>query len=182
MNALDSSYGRGKKFNWPVPVNTTNESDGLLDSKSDRRDFLQQVKVQVPFNLLSSDVSSLAAATSRQPPAPTANNQSPGNSARDDEDEDDCCNDYEDVSSPGSSSTASGPIYIRKPGFQHYALEIHGQRPKLKKQKLNLVAIHTHRDNAIRRREPTPPKARTRRGDYCFKMLRMHTAQSINNQ
>ncbi|TRY79469.1 hypothetical protein TCAL_08923 [Tigriopus californicus] len=32
--------------------------------------------------------------------------------------------DYDSVSSPGGSSTASGPIYIRPPGFDHHAHEI----------------------------------------------------------
>lgn len=32
--------------------------------------------------------------------------------------------DYDSVSSPGGSSTASGPIYVRPPGFDHHAHEI----------------------------------------------------------
>ncbi len=32
--------------------------------------------------------------------------------------------DYESVSSPGGSSTASGPIYVRPAGFEHHAQEV----------------------------------------------------------
>lgn len=32
--------------------------------------------------------------------------------------------DYENVSSPGNSSTASGPTYVRQPGFTHHAHEV----------------------------------------------------------
>ena len=41
--------------------------------------------------------------------------------------------DYENVSSPGSSSTASGPTYIRQPGFTQHAHEVVA-KPKIKKK------------------------------------------------
>lgn len=65
--------------------------------------------------------------------------------------------DYDNVSSPGSS-TASGPTYVRQPGFTYHAHEV--CRPKVKKKKtlLNPGAVN-----------PTPPKAKIKRG----KLLRL---------
>lgn len=63
--------------------------------------------------------------------------------------------DYENVASPGSS-TASGPVYVRPPGFSHHAQEI-------KKTKKKRTALLEYRLAGSRRRAPTPPKMRPRR-------------------
>ncbi|KAK3105020.1 hypothetical protein FSP39_015310 [Pinctada imbricata] len=64
--------------------------------------------------------------------------------------------DYENVASPGGSSTASGPVYIRPPGFKHHAQEI----KKVKKKK---TASFLDANNGLKRRAPTPPKMRQRK-------------------
>ncbi len=68
--------------------------------------------------------------------------------------------DYENVNSPGNSSTASGPIYVRQPGFTHHAHEVTVSRPKIKKKKTALLSVK----DGIKRREPTPPKTKPKRG------------------
>ena len=65
--------------------------------------------------------------------------------------------DYENVASPGGSSTASGPVYIRPPGFKHHAQEI----KKVKKKK---TAAFLDTRNGLKKRAPTPPKMRQRKG------------------
>ena len=69
--------------------------------------------------------------------------------------------DYENVSSPGNSSTASGPTYVRQPGFTHHAHEVTVSKPRIKKKKCALIAVK----DGIRRREPTPPKNKPKRGE-----------------
>ncbi|KAL3861123.1 hypothetical protein ACJMK2_007192 [Sinanodonta woodiana] len=65
--------------------------------------------------------------------------------------------DYENAASPSGSSTASGPIYVRPPGFQHHAQEI--KKDKVKKKK-SLLEFR----EGLKKRAPTPPKIRARRG------------------
>ncbi|ESO90458.1 hypothetical protein LOTGIDRAFT_123177 [Lottia gigantea] len=62
--------------------------------------------------------------------------------------------DYENIASP-CSSTASGPTYVRPPGFEHHAQEILSSSVKIKKKKTS--ALFAHRES-LRKREPTPPK------------------------
>lgn len=64
--------------------------------------------------------------------------------------------DYENVASPSGSSTASGPVYVRPPGFQHHAQEIR----RKKKKSTGLL----DRREGLKCRAPTPPKVRPRRG------------------
>ncbi len=73
--------------------------------------------------------------------------------------------DYENVSSPGNSSTASGPTYVRQPGFTQHAHEV-VSRPKVKKKKANPLF-----KDGTRRREPAPPaKTKPKRGKlYLYK-------------
>ena len=72
--------------------------------------------------------------------------------------------DYENVSSPGNSSTASGPIYTRQPGFAQHAHEV--SRPKTKKKKTVVPLWQT--EGAITN-EPTPPtRSKPKRGMYCI--------------
>ncbi len=71
--------------------------------------------------------------------------------------------DYENVSSPGNSSTASGPTYVRQPGFAQHAHEVTVSRPKSKKKKTALIAVK----EGLRKREPTPPKSKPKRGESC---------------
>lgn len=85
--------------------------------------------------------------------------------------------DYENIGSPGGSSTASGPTYIRQPGFSHHAHSV----VKSKKKK---TAVHVHLLEKFEKlssriydksgqaphlstvKEPTPPqKSRPRRGE-----------------
>ena len=68
--------------------------------------------------------------------------------------------DYENVSSPGSSSTASEPSYVRQPGFTHHAHEVLVTRPKIKKKKTQVP-----NDTLYSLKEPTPPKAKIKRGE-----------------
>ncbi|XP_011434467.1 uncharacterized protein [Magallana gigas] len=63
--------------------------------------------------------------------------------------------DYENVASPSGSSTASGPVYIRPPGFRHHAQEI----KKVKKKKTTEFDFKS----ALKKRAPTPPKVRPKR-------------------
>lgn len=63
--------------------------------------------------------------------------------------------DYENVASPSGSSTASGPVYVRPPGFTHHAQEI-----RRRKKKATLL----DRREGLKSRAPTPPKVRPRRG------------------
>lgn len=64
--------------------------------------------------------------------------------------------DYENVASPSGSSTASGPVYVRPPGFQHHAQEIR----RKKKKSTGLL----DRREGLKSRAPTPPKVKPRRG------------------
>ena len=65
--------------------------------------------------------------------------------------------DYENVASPSGSSTASGPVYVRPPGFQHHAQEIR------RKKKKSTVLLEQRREG-LKSRAPTPPKVKPRRG------------------
>ena len=64
--------------------------------------------------------------------------------------------DYENVASPSGSSTASGPVYVRPPGFQHHAQEIR----RKKKKSTGLL----EKREGLKSRAPTPPKVKSRRG------------------
>ncbi|OWF43082.1 uncharacterized protein LOC110460234 [Mizuhopecten yessoensis] len=64
--------------------------------------------------------------------------------------------DYENVASPSGSSTASGPVYVRPPGFRHHAQEI-------KKTKKKKTALLEFRSSGLKKRAPTPPKVRPKR-------------------
>lgn len=67
--------------------------------------------------------------------------------------------DYENVASPSGSSTASGPVYVRPPGFQHHAHEFRQETRRKKKKPTGLL----NRREGIKSRAPTPPKVRARR-------------------
>lgn len=73
--------------------------------------------------------------------------------------------DYESVSSP-CSSTSSGPIYVRPPGFTHHAqdVEVTNVKNKLKKKKYS-TPLATVREGC-KKREATPPKLKPRRGTF----------------
>lgn len=62
----------------------------------------------------------------------------------------------------GASSTSSGPIYLRPPGFSHHAQEI--TRPRIKKKKKIIAVNNLDGTSMIRKREPAPPKHRQKRG------------------
>lgn len=66
--------------------------------------------------------------------------------------------DYENVASPSGSSTASGPVYERPPGFKFHAHEI--KKTKKKKTAVSFVEFKT----GLKKRAPTPPKVKPRRG------------------
>ena len=70
--------------------------------------------------------------------------------------------DYENVASP-NSSTASGPVYVRPPGFKHHAHEIVA-KSRIKKKKTATPFLSLK--DGFRRREQTPPKMRPKRGAY----------------
>ena len=73
--------------------------------------------------------------------------------------------DYENVASPSGSSTASGPVYVRPPGFQHHAQEIRQETRRKKKKPTGLL----DRREGIKSRAPTPPKVKARRGNYSIR-------------
>ncbi|KAH9495117.1 hypothetical protein Btru_018210 [Bulinus truncatus] len=77
--------------------------------------------------------------------------------------------DYENIASP-ASSTSSGPIYVRPPGFKHHAQEIIAPslRNNLKKKK-NYATLNTLREG-FKKREPTPPKLKPKREPLPMKL------------
>ena len=89
-----------------------------------------------------------------------------------DEDEDDCplspssCSDYENVTSP-SSSTASGPTYVRTPAFTQHAHSVIS-RPKIKKKRTILTEITftpaTTNNNGVKPVLATLPSANINNG------------------
>jgi hypothetical protein len=101
----------------------------------------------------------------RRPSAPLATTS--------DEDEDDpaetpalSSTEYENVSSPGNSSTASGPIYVRPPGFRQHGHTIILSKPKLKKKKTALAIRE-----GLKKRDPTPPKSKPKRGRFIMILI-----------
>lgn len=72
--------------------------------------------------------------------------------------------DYDNVASP-SSSTSSGPIYVRPPGFKTHAQQVECIRSKLARKKSRPPAVITVKDE-LKHREETPSKAKTRRGRF----------------
>lgn len=87
--------------------------------------------------------------------------------------------DYENIGSPGGSSTASGPTYVRQPGFSHHAHSV-SSVAKSKKKK-TAVQLLEHFEKLSSRgydktplvltnnvKEPAPPsqRSRPRRGQY----------------
>ncbi|XP_046377221.1 uncharacterized protein LOC124149582 [Haliotis rufescens] len=66
--------------------------------------------------------------------------------------------DYENVASP-NSSTASGPIYVRPPGFKHHAQAIEAKSRHKKKKTTTLLSLR----DGLKKREQTPPKYKARR-------------------
>ncbi|XP_059142094.1 mucin-2-like [Physella acuta] len=74
--------------------------------------------------------------------------------------------DYENIASP-SSSTSSGPIYIRPPGFKHHAQEIVSSNVKsLKKKKCSTHVIK----EGFKKREATPPRLKPKRDPLPMKL------------
>lgn len=70
--------------------------------------------------------------------------------------------DYENISSP--SSTASGPTYVRQPGFTHHAHSVKAEltvsKPKVKKKKSQVLSVK----DGITKQEPQPPRTKPKRG------------------
>lgn len=93
------------------------------------------------------------------PSSPSSHTLSPASSFAYEHD-----HDYDSVGSP-CSSTASGPVYVRPPGFGHHAQEIEAPHTnnKLKKKKKVPVSLVSLREGC-KRREATPPKQKTKRG------------------
>ncbi|XP_012944291.1 uncharacterized protein DDB_G0271670 [Aplysia californica] len=76
--------------------------------------------------------------------------------------------DYENVASP-CSSTASGPTYVRPPGFNHHAQEITvSSKNKLKKKKSSAAFISVR--DGFKKREATPPKIKPKREPLPMKL------------
>lgn len=69
--------------------------------------------------------------------------------------------DYENIASP-SSSTSSGPIYIRPPGFKHHGQEI--VSPNVKSLKKKKCSTHLIKEG-FKKREATPPRLKSKRGE-----------------
>ncbi|CAD5124800.1 DgyrCDS13063 [Dimorphilus gyrociliatus] len=65
--------------------------------------------------------------------------------------------DYESLGSP-NSSTASGPTYVRKPGFEHHAHEFQEKKP-ITVRRNKLMRFHASQQPAPGlRKQPAPPK------------------------
>ena len=64
--------------------------------------------------------------------------------------------DYDSVSSPGGSSTASGPIYIRKAGFEYHAHEVVASPAALGKQPQQLSAVNSSCSPTSNHSSPSP--------------------------
>jgi hypothetical protein len=170
MTSLENSFGRGRKlgqwnsFQSGDNGNSFNDLPDLPQVKVATQFMFSDVSSRLPPSILTASNSvTLTPPSSLSPGSASEGGGHDGGAGGGEEEE----GDYDNVCSP-CSSTASGPIVIRKPGFTHYAQHLPpgpaGHR--LKKQKLNLVSIHQHhRADACRRREPTPPKGRTRRGE-----------------
>lgn len=76
--------------------------------------------------------------------------------------------DYENVSSPGGSSTTSEPAYVRQPGFEHHAHSFTISKPKSKKKKTNPAFISL-KDNISKQPELTlHTRAKARKGGYNY--------------
>ena len=92
--------------------------------------------------------------------------------------------DYENVASP-CSSTASGPIYVRPPGFTHHAQEVESVKSKLARKKSRPAAVISLREG-FKKREQTPPKTKPRRGEMVCACVcvcvcvRAHTHVHVN--
>ncbi|CAG5132970.1 unnamed protein product, partial [Candidula unifasciata] len=78
--------------------------------------------------------------------------------------------DYESVSSP-CSSTSSGPVYIRPPGFTHHAqkIEVTNVTNKLKKKKSSTILATVK--EGCKKREATAPKLKPGRGRQSVKYI-----------
>lgn len=76
--------------------------------------------------------------------------------------------DYDNVASP-CSSTASGPIYVRPPGFTHHAQEVESVKSKIVRKKSRPAAVISLKEG-FKRREQTPPKAKPRRDPLPMKL------------
>ena len=74
--------------------------------------------------------------------------------------------DYENVASP-CSSTASGPTYVRPPGFDFHAQEVTVSSKKLKKKKSSEHSLNVGL-NGLKGREATQPKIKPKRGELSF--------------
>ncbi|XP_013416853.1 uncharacterized protein LOC106178273 [Lingula anatina] len=76
--------------------------------------------------------------------------------------------DYENVASPGGSSTASGPIYVRPPGFAHHGQEIlktPASKPSWRKKRAILAM-----KEGLKKREPTPPRPKSKKDPLPMRM------------
>lgn len=85
--------------------------------------------------------------------------------------------DYDNVSSP-NSSTASGPIYIRPPGFKHHAQEVESLKSKLVRKKSRPAAVISLKDG-FKQQDQTPTKVKPRRGEYMIFII-PNTFASLN--
>lgn len=73
--------------------------------------------------------------------------------------------DYGDAPSPSGSSTASGPIYVRPPGFKYHAQEI--KKTKKKRTQMQEALLEYRQNNhRLKKRAPTPPKVRPKKGKF----------------
>lgn len=77
--------------------------------------------------------------------------------------------DYDNIASP-SSSTSSGPIYVRPPGFKHHGQEIVAPsvRSSLKKKKCSSTLVNVR--EGFKKRESTPPKLKPKREPLPMKL------------
>lgn len=123
---------------------------------SPRKDTASVMTLASPDVGAESDVET----TPSLPPSPrvSASSPPPSNFAHE------LDHDYENVASP-CSSTASGPIYVRPPGFTHHAQEVESVKSKIVRKKSRPAAVIPIREG-FKKREQTPPKTKPRRGEF----------------
>ena len=139
----------------PPPIQQLTVKTGGVP-RSPRKDTASVMTLASPDVGAESDVET----TPSLPPSPrvSASSPPPSNFAHE------LDHDYENVASP-CSSTASGPIYVRPPGFTHHAQEVESVKSKIVRKKSRPTAVIPIREG-FKKREQTPPKTKPRRGEF----------------
>ncbi|XP_055863424.1 serine/threonine-protein kinase phg2-like [Biomphalaria glabrata] len=112
----------------------------------------------------ASDLNDCTATTSDNPNSPEVGSSSPSAAFAYEHD-----HDYDNIASP-SSSTSSGPIYVRPPGFKHHAQEIVAPSLTNSLKKKKSYATFSTLKEGFKKREATPPKLKPKREPLPMKL------------